>query len=141
LDEVAKKQNINLMMKWHQLDDESYYTFINSETKSSREALDKVLSETIIGITVDSAIMFESAMANVLMIQLKHPDFERFIDFSSDNLTLTVQSVDELQSTVEKLITDKNFLQHQTDLMQKAIFNYLANQTKTVECIIAKIQD
>ncbi|MEY2830271.1 MAG: hypothetical protein RIQ33_2129 [Bacteroidota bacterium] len=79
-------------------------------------------------------------MANVLMLQLKHPDFERFIDFSSDNLTLTVQSADELQSRVEKLITDKNFFQQQTDLMQKAISNYLANQTKTVDVMMAGVE-
>jgi predicted transcriptional regulator len=79
-------------------------------------------------------------MANVLMLQLKHPDFERFIDFSSDNLTLTVQSADELQSTIEKLITDKNFFQQQTDLMQKAISNYLANQTKTVDVMMAGVE-
>ncbi|MEN9523264.1 MAG: hypothetical protein RL065_1641, partial [Bacteroidota bacterium] len=133
LQDLAAKNNLELLIKWHQLDDEKLYPFVDNKIKTSRENLDKVLAETLIGITVDSAIMFESAMANVLMLQLKHPDFERFIDFSSDNLTLTVQSADELKSTVEKLITDKNFLQQQTDLMQKAIANYLANQTKTVE--------
>ena len=32
----------------------------------------------------------------MLMVQLKHPNFERFIDFSTDNLTLKTESEIEL---------------------------------------------
>jgi hypothetical protein len=138
LENVAKKHNKQLLIKWHQLDNESFYPFINKDIKTSRESLDKVLSETCIGITVDSAIMFESAMANVLMVQLKHPMFERFIDFSNDNLTLKAESEPELVSLIEKLITETSYLQKQTELMQKSISNYLANQGKTVEEMIVR---
>jgi hypothetical protein len=138
LENVAKKHNKQLLIKWHQLDNESFYPFINKDINTSRESLDKVLSETMIGITVDSAIMFESAMANVLMVQLKHPMFERFIDFSNDNLTLKAESETELLTIIEKLIIDKSYLQHQTELMQKSISNYLANQGKTVEEMIVR---
>lgn len=139
LQPICEKYDVELLIKWHQLDDESFYPFLNKDIKTSRESLEKVLSETLLGVTVDSAIMFEAAMADVVMIQLKHPNFERFIDFSSDHLTHTVQSVNELKTTIENLLSDKKNLQHQMELMQKSIANYLANQGKTVDVMVQKI--
>ena len=102
-----KKYDKQLLIKWHQLDNESLYPNFGAAIKTSKNNLADVLAETCIGITVDSAIMFEAASADVPIIQLHHPKFERFIDFSKDGLTIKSSSAKELQDLLEKLLSSE----------------------------------
>ncbi len=132
LNAIAKKYDKQLLIKWHQLDNESLYPKFSEEIKTSKNNLAEVLAETFIGITVDSAIMFEAASADVPMIQLHHPNFERFIDFSKDGLTMKASSLNELQALIEKLLSDENYFNQVNSNTQKSISQFLANKNEVL---------
>ena len=140
LNAVAQKHNKQLLIKWHQLDNESLYPKFSDEIKTSKNNLAEVLAETCIGITVDSAIMFEAASADVPMIQLHHPNFERFIDFSKDGLTLKASSLNELQALIEKLLSDENYFNEVNSNMQKSISQFLANKNEVLNEMLKRLK-
>ncbi len=140
LNTVAQKHNKQLLIKWHQLDNESLYPKFSDEIKTSKNNLAEVLAETCIGITVDSAIMFEAASADVPMIQLHHLEFERFIDFSKDNLTMKASSAKELHDLTEKILSNENELTQMNLKTQNSISNFLANKNEVLNEMLKRLK-
>jgi hypothetical protein len=133
LNDIAKKLNKKLQIKWHQLDKASYYPNFSDDIKTTNENLADVLGETCIAITVDSAIIFETGIIGVPTIQLSHKKFERFIDFSKDNLSMKCSSKEDLQNIVEKLISSKFAFENQQKLTQENLEKYLANKNHVAD--------
>ncbi len=84
--------------------------------------------------------MFEAASADVPMIQLHHLEFERFIDFSKDNLTMKASSAKELHDLTEKILSNENELTQMNLKTQNSISNFLANKNEVLNEMLKRLK-
>jgi len=141
LQPIAEKHNRKLVLKLHPLDKPSHYFDKGDKVILTREPLIDVLEQSCVALTFDSTSIFEAVLLKVPILQSHLKEKTRFADFTGSGLTLNIQSLEEQNEIIDKLLGSRTQFEERIIQQNRALDNYffgLGHSIQTMAEVIDK---